>query len=326
MFAPANRATNSTGRSSLTRRSAIFLVLTLGGASVASGCAGAGVAPEGDGGTSGGATATGGAATGGKGGGGTGGAAGSDTGGGGGGRGGTAGNSGSGGSGGGDAGTMGTGGSGGSSGAGGAIGGAAGGGGGGTAGATGGAGRGGAGAGGATSGGATIVNDTFWKDTAGDLIYSQGGGALRVGDTYYWYGVKYAGAVTYAANPTGKNSSTGFQGITTYSSTDLANWKLETVSKPTNTGGWFGRLGVVYHAATKKYVLVAQGGGGLYFATADAPGGPFVYSNVQTNSPGIANGSTGDQTMFQDDDGPLISSRSSSSGRVEPLPVTAARF
>ena len=207
MFAPANRATHSTGRSSLTRGSAILLVLTLGGASVASGCAGAGVAPEGDGGTSGGATATGGAATGGKGGGGTGGAAGSDT------------------------------------AAAAAVaeawpetraalaaaaatrarwapagtaapveavvpaarsvaprgggGGTAGGGrGGGTAGATGGAGRGGAGAGGATSAGATIVNDTFWKDTAGDFIYSQGGGVLRVGDTYYWYGVRYAGAVT----------------------------------------------------------------------------------------------------------------------------------
>jgi hypothetical protein len=65
MFAPANRATQSMGRatqsmgrSSLTRRSAILVVLTLGGASVASGCAGAGVAPDGDGGTSGGATAT----------------------------------------------------------------------------------------------------------------------------------------------------------------------------------------------------------------------------------------------------------------------------
>ena len=242
------------------------------------------------------------------------------------------------GSGGGDAGTMGTGsdgGTGGSRGAGGAIGGAAGGGGGGTAGggrgggtagATGGAGRGGAGAGGATSPGATIVNDTFWKDTAGNFIYSQGGGALRVGDTYYWYGVKYAGAVTYAANPTGKNSSTGFQGITTYSSTDLVNWKLETVSKPANTGGWFGRLGVVYHAATKKYVLVAQGGGGLYFATADAPGGPFVYSSVQTNLPGIANGSTGDQTMFQDDDGAAYLVALEQQRPVEPLPVTAARF
>ena len=53
---------------------------------------------------------------------------------------------------------------------------------------------------------------------------------------------EHAGAVTYAANPTGKNDATGFQGITTYSSADLANWKLETISKPANTGGWFGRV------------------------------------------------------------------------------------
>ena len=72
---------------------------------------------------------------------------------------------------------------------------------------------------------------------------------------------------------------------------------------PANTGGWFGRLGVVYHSATRKYVLVAQGGGGLYFATSDTPNGTFAFNNVQTNLPGIVNGSTGDQTTFQDDDG-----------------------
>jgi hypothetical protein len=180
---------------------------------------------------------------------------------------------------------------------------------------TGGSGPGG-GSGGAITTGAVIVNDAFFKDTSGTAIYSQGGGVLKVGDTYYWYGVKYGGAVTYAAAPSmGMNSDESVPGITTYSSTDLANWKLETISKPANTSGWFGRLGVVYHAATKKYVLVAQGGGGLYFATADAPNGTFVYSNVQRNLPGIANGSTGDQTMFQDDDGSAYLVSSSSSGR-----------
>lgn len=174
-------------------------------------------------------------------------------------------------------------------------------------------GRGGA-AGGAppvSSGGTTIVNDTFWKDTSGQNIYSQGGGVLRVGDTYYWYGVRYSNDASYA---TGTNMTVS-QAITTYSSTDLVNWKPETVSTPANMGGWFGRLGVVYHAATQKYVLVAQGGGGLYFATSTSPGGPFVYNNVQTNLPGIANGSTGDQTMFQDDDGTAYLVASSSSGR-----------
>ena len=50
-------------------------------------------------------------------------------------------------------------------------------------------------------GGSTIINDRFWKDSSGTPIYSQGGGVLQVGDTYYWYGVKYAGTVAYAANP-----------------------------------------------------------------------------------------------------------------------------
>ncbi len=166
------------------------------------------------------------------------------------------------------------------------------------------------------AGGATIINDRFWEDTSGTPIYSQGGGVLQVGDTYYWYGVKYGGAVTYAADPSGKNDDISFQGITTYSSKDLVNWKLEATDKPANTGGWFGRLGVAYHAGTKKYVLVAQGGGGLYFATSDQPDGGFVFDNVQTNLPGIVNGSTGDQTIFQDDDGQAYLVSSSSMGRA----------
>ena len=184
-----------------------------------------------------------------------------------------------------------------------------------------------AGAAGSTSS-ATIINDRFWKDTSGTPIYSQGGGVLRVGDTYYWYGVKYGGAPTYAAMPSGKNSDTSFQGITTYSSKDLVNWKLEATDLPANTGGWFGRLGVAYHASSKKYVLVAQGGGGLYFATSDKPNGGFKLDNVQTNLPGIVNGATGDQTIFQDDDGQAYLVSSSSNGRANRYvsPLRAADF
>lgn len=174
-------------------------------------------------------------------------------------------------------------------------------------------------------GGSTIINDRFWKDSSGTPIYSQGGGVLQVGDTYYWYGVKYAGTVAYAANPV-DNDDTTFQGITTYSSKDLVTWKLEATDKPANTFGWFGRLGVAYNASSKKYVLLAQGGGGLYFATSDKPSGGFVFNHVQTNLPGIANGATGDQTVFQDDDGQAYLVSSSSMGRgnryVSPLRAT----
>src|SRR5690606_20901593 len=125
----------------------------------------------------------------------------------------------------------------------------------------------GSGGGSPDAGGVTIINDTFWEDTSGTPIYSQGGGVLQVGDTYYWYGVHYAGAQPYIDNPQGgKNGNAGFVGVTTYSSKDLVNWKHETTDKLANAGGWFGRLGVAYNANTKKYVLVAQGGGNVYFA------------------------------------------------------------
>jgi Glycosyl hydrolases family 43 len=169
---------------------------------------------------------------------------------------------------------------------------------------------------GGTSGSAPLIrNDMFWKDSAGTPIYSQGGGVILVGDTYYWYGAKYGGAVSYAANPGKKNSDTSIVGVTIYASKDLANWKLENTVTFSNAGDWFGRMGVVYNANTKKYVLVAQGAGGLFFATSDTPTGNFTFDNVQTTLSGIANGSTGDQTTFQDDDGKAYLICSSSSGR-----------
>ncbi|MBQ3426953.1 MAG: hypothetical protein IJH37_07405 [Clostridia bacterium] len=36
-----------------------------------------------------------------------------------------------------------------------------------------------------------ITNDRFYKDTDGNNLYSQGGGIFKLGDTYYWYGVRY---------------------------------------------------------------------------------------------------------------------------------------
>ncbi len=75
-------------------------------------------------------------------------------------------------------------------------------------------------------------------------------------------------------------------------------------------------------------MLVAQGNGGLYFATSDKPNGGFVYSGVQTNLPGIVNGATGDQTLFQDDDGQAYLVSSSSSGRANRYvsPLRASDF
>ena len=102
-----------------------------------------------------------------------------------------------------------------------------------------------------------IQNNTFWKDTSGKNIYSQGGGIFKFGDTYYWYGVHYGGADTYAANPSEKNNDTSFKSVTCYSSKDLVNWKFENdvlspKSKGFNWAYWVGRMGVCYNKKTKK--------------------------------------------------------------------------
>ncbi len=80
-------------------------------------------------------------------------------------------------------------------------------------------------------GDAQIQNDIFWRDTDGNIIYSQGGGIFEFDGTYYWYGVKYDEAERYAANPAAGPYSTDpspkFVGVTCYSSKDLVSWKYE---------------------------------------------------------------------------------------------------
>ena len=171
----------------------------------------------------------------------------------------------------------------------------------------------------------TITNDTFWTDTSGNPIYSQGGGVFKFGDTYYWYGVHYLGAEHYRANPSKQYSNeVTFVSIPVYSSKDLVNWKFEnnvattstTLPDGTKLGGWVGRLGVAYNENTGKYVLVVQGPGGVVFLRGDSPTDTFDGAAVQaqiTNSPTAA---TGDQTIFTDDNGKDYLIFSNASGRA----------
>lgn len=171
----------------------------------------------------------------------------------------------------------------------------------------------------------TIRNDSFWKDTSGKPLYSQGGGVFKFGSTWYWYGVHYAGAETYAANPVKLNSDTRFVAVTCYSSTDLVNWKFEGNVLDSNGTGlsgttWMGRLGVAYNPTSRKYVLLSQhngsSGNGELFATSSTPTGKFAFDHIQTTLPGVYNGMSGDQTVFVDDDGKAYLVCSSMSGRA----------
>ncbi|MBE6847077.1 MAG: hypothetical protein E7503_02955 [Ruminococcus sp.] len=178
-----------------------------------------------------------------------------------------------------------------------------------------------------------IRNNTFWKDTNGNNIYSQGGGIFLFGDTYYWYGVHYSGAETYAANPTKKNDDTGFKAVSCYSSKDLVNWKFENnvltpSSKNFPWAYWFGRLGVCYNQNTKKYVLVAQHNESVLFASCDTPTGNFVVENIQDYITNVAKQGTGDQTIFIDDDGKayLICSNKGGRGNQYVVPLRESDY
>jgi hypothetical protein len=167
---------------------------------------------------------------------------------------------------------------------------------------------------------ATITNNTFWRDTAGNPIYSQGGGVFKFGDTYYWYGVHYRGAESYLANPTQKyDNQVSFVSIPVYSSQDLVNWKFENRVATTSTSlgslggtmgnaGWIGRLGVAYNENTGKYVLPVQmwhptQDHGVLFLQGNSPTGAFTFGNFQKQVVNSPTTGTGDQTVFTDEDG-----------------------
>ena len=146
-----------------------------------------------------------------------------------------------------------------------------------------------------------ILSGKAWLDTEGNLIQAHGGGILKRGDTYYWYGEDKS---------TGYNNKVGVDG---YASEDLVNWRpMGTVFKASDMpeqfreGGVAERPKVIYNAKTGKYVMwihmdangykVSEAGVGV----ADKPEGPFVW--LKSFRP-IDDSTYRDMNLFVDDDG-----------------------
>ncbi|WP_202616797.1 family 43 glycosylhydrolase [Arcticibacter tournemirensis] len=97
--------------------------------------------------------------------------------------------------------------------------------------------------------GKTIYPGAVWPDDRGNHIQAHGGGIIKLGATYYWFG-------EYRA----KDNLPEFRYVGCYSSTDLVNWKfLKKIqfSDPENLGaGWvLERPKVYYNNRTKKFVM-----------------------------------------------------------------------
>ncbi|NDV63412.1 family 43 glycosylhydrolase [Puniceicoccales bacterium CK1056] len=181
-----------------------------------------------------------------------------------------------------------------------------------------------------------ITSGTSWEDTAGDPIQAHGGGLLKHGDLWYWYGEDKRNG--YFPSP----------GVSCYSSNDLINWKNEGVVCPIwvrdgesivpNTPAEFQsstrravmeRPKVIYNDKTKKFLMwvhlegYADGDPRYQISSAgvafsDSPVGPFEFVDFfrpvpaelhktfceETSADQMVRGSTfRDMTLFKDDDG-----------------------
>ena len=133
--------------------------------------------------------------------------------------------------------------------------------------------------------GKTIRNGELWPDETGTHINAHGGGILKYGDTYYWFGEHKS-----------DHTSAALVGVTCYASTDLVNWRnsgiaLSVSDEPGSDierGCVLERPKVIYNPVTKKFCmwfhleLKGRGYDAARYgvAVADQPEGPyrFLYS------------------------------------------------
>ena len=98
----------------------------------------------------------------------------------------------------------------------------------------------------------TIVPGAIWPDDRGQHVQAHGGGILKFGDAYYWFGEERAQGLDRT-----------LRYVSCYSSKDLAHWTFrKDVVKTANPdpqvlgSGWIlERPKVYYNAKTKKFVM-----------------------------------------------------------------------
>jgi hypothetical protein len=124
----------------------------------------------------------------------------------------------------------------------------------------------------------TIYPGEIWPDNNNKHIQAHGGGIIRLGKTYYWYGEERS-----------KGLDTNFRYVSCYASKDLINWEFKgdvvKMADPENLGRrWvLERPKVFYNKKTKKYVMYFHLDDRTYkyarvgIAVSDKPDGQFTY-------------------------------------------------
>ncbi|MFJ1709440.1 RICIN domain-containing protein [Kitasatospora sp. NPDC088346] len=94
---------------------------------------------------------------------------------------------------------------------------------------------------------ATVTNGTQFTDTAGNPLHAHGGGVIKVGQYYYWFGEN-------------RNADNSFRYVSAYRSTDLKTWEfrrnvLTQATAPELSGANIERPKVMYNASTGQFVM-----------------------------------------------------------------------
>ncbi|MEV6303333.1 RICIN domain-containing protein [Actinoplanes sp. NPDC051861] len=108
----------------------------------------------------------------------------------------------------------------------------------------------------------TITNGTQFSDTSGNPVHAHGGGVLKVGTYYYWFGEN-------------RNADNTFRAVSVYRSTDLRNWEfrnnvLTPAAASELQGANIERPKVIYNASTGRYVMWMHKENGVNYSEARA--------------------------------------------------------
>ncbi|WP_328471649.1 RICIN domain-containing protein [Actinoplanes sp. NBC_00393] len=93
----------------------------------------------------------------------------------------------------------------------------------------------------------TVTNGVQFTDTSGNVVHAHGGGILKEGSYYYWFGEN-------------RNADNTFRAVSVYRSTDLRTWEFRNnVLTPSAgaelQGANIERPKVIYNASTGRYVM-----------------------------------------------------------------------
>ncbi|MER5525597.1 RICIN domain-containing protein [Streptomyces sp. NPDC002677] len=145
----------------------------------------------------------------------------------------------------------------------------------------------------------TVTNGTQFTDTSGNIVHAHGGGVIKVGSYYYWFGED-------------RNSDNTFKYVDAYRSTDLKTWEFRnhvlTRSSAAELGtAYIERPKVIYNAATGKFVMWMHKENGVDYsearaavAVSDTVDGTYTY---QGSFQPLGQYMSRDITTFVDTDG-----------------------